>query len=76
MNFEEILEGLGFSKEHENKEAGWTRWRHRLSDQYDRDFALIIYYDYDTDDILQAASKMLIKIGQKQKIDQISKYID
>jgi hypothetical protein len=76
MDHQEILKGLGFQKEHENLDAGWERWRHQSSDAYDRDFALIIYKDYSLDVTLRAASKMLIKVGQKQKIDQISKYID
>lgn len=74
MGIDEILECLGFK--HEMRGDSWDRWRHELSDEYDKEFALIIYDDYDMDDALNIASKMLRKVGQKQKLDQISKFID
>ena len=69
----EILSGLGFIREHSGKD--YERWRHELSEKYDKDFALVIYEDFDLEDILKCASTMLRKIGQKQKIDKLSKYL-
>ena len=74
MDNTEILEGLGFN--HEMKGDDWTRWRHELAEDYNRDFALIIWDSYSTEEVLAEASRMLRKIGQQQKMDQITNFID
>jgi hypothetical protein len=74
MDQDDILYGLGFIRELKKDE--YERWRHRLSDNNDVEFALIIYIDNDIDDTLRLAEKMLRKIGQQQKIEQISKFIE
>lgn len=74
MNKTEILEGLGFK--HEMRGASWDRWRHCFSGDFDKEFALIIYDDHNINDILARAASMLRKVGQKQKLDQITKFID
>ena len=74
MNNKKILEGLGFVHEYDGTE--WNRWRHNLADEHDKEFALIIWNSYSENDVLEVASKMLRKVGQQQKIDQITKFID
>jgi hypothetical protein len=74
MDQDDILYGLGFIRELKKDE--YERWRHYLSDNNDVEFALIIYIDNDIDDTLRLAEKMLRKIGQQQKIEQISKFIE
>ena len=76
MNHQDILEGLGFNLEQRNDSAGWERWRHKLAPKHDQDFALIVYNDYDMDDTMEIAANMLRKIGQYQKIQQLTQYID
>jgi hypothetical protein len=71
---EQVLEGLGFKSERKTNE--YERWRHNLSDKHDKEFALIIYSDYPISTILMEAEKMLRKIGQRQKIDQMKAFID
>ena len=76
MGTTQILEAMDFVLETEHPDGKWMRFRHKLSDRHDRDFALIIYDDYSPEQVLKIASNMLRKIGQAQKMKQITSYLE
>lgn len=81
-NVIQILEGLGFELEfntwsdddyeYKNK---FMRFRHVLAPDT-RDFALIIYKDYNLELVLEETRQMLLKVGQYQKIQQLKSFIE
>lgn len=76
MGTTQILEAMDFVFETENPDGKWMRFRHKLSDRNERDFALVIYDDYTPEQVLKVASNMLRKIGQAQKMKQITSYLE